>query len=47
MHGFLASDGVALAPGTAFGSQGEGWVRIALCGDTAELLEGVARIPAP
>ncbi|MDN5667945.1 MAG: aminotransferase class I/II-fold pyridoxal phosphate-dependent enzyme [Renibacterium salmoninarum] len=47
VHGFLASDGVALAPGTAFGSQGEGWVRIALCGDTAELLEGVARIPAP
>ncbi|NYE96707.1 aspartate aminotransferase [Psychromicrobium silvestre] len=47
VHGFLASDGVALAPGTAFGSQGEGWVRIALCGDTAELLEGISRIPQP
>lgn len=47
VHDFLASNGVALAPGTAFGSQGEGWARIALCGDSAELLEGISRIPAP
>ncbi|AJT40550.1 pyridoxal phosphate-dependent aminotransferase [Psychromicrobium lacuslunae] len=47
VHGFLASDGVALAPGTAFGSQGEGWARIALCGDTSDLLAGISRIPGP
>ncbi|MFF1254056.1 pyridoxal phosphate-dependent aminotransferase [Pseudarthrobacter sp. NPDC058329] len=42
---FLAESGVALAPGTAFGSIGEGWVRIALCGKRQELLEGLARLP--
>ena len=42
---FLAQQGVAVAPGTAFGSIGEGWVRIALCGDTAELVEGLSRFP--
>ncbi|MGV0110741.1 pyridoxal phosphate-dependent aminotransferase [Arthrobacter sp. CP30] len=44
---FLAEHGVALAPGTAFGSMGEGWVRIALCGRTADLVEGLSRLPAP
>jgi aspartate aminotransferase len=43
---FLADSGVALAPGTAFGSIGEGWVRIALCGSQPELVEGVSRLPA-
>jgi aspartate aminotransferase len=42
---FLAESGVALAPGTAFGSIGEGWVRIALCGKREELLEGLSRLP--
>ena len=42
---FLAGSGVALAPGTAFGSIGEGWVRIALCGARDELVEGVGRLP--
>jgi aspartate aminotransferase len=42
---FLADSGVALAPGTAFGSIGEGWVRIALCGKREELLEGLSRLP--
>jgi aspartate aminotransferase len=42
---FLAESGVALAPGTAFGSIGEGWVRIALCGKREELLAGLARLP--
>ncbi|WP_458778999.1 pyridoxal phosphate-dependent aminotransferase [Arthrobacter sp. D3-16] len=42
---FLADSGVALAPGTAFGSIGEGWVRIALCGKRQELLDGLARLP--
>jgi aspartate aminotransferase len=44
---FLAERGVALAPGTAFGSMGEGWVRIALCGRTEDLVEGLSRLPAP
>ncbi|MBT2530608.1 pyridoxal phosphate-dependent aminotransferase [Arthrobacter sp. ISL-48] len=43
---FLAESGVALAPGTAFGSIGEGWVRIALCGNPEELGEGLSRLPA-
>lgn len=43
---FLADSGVALAPGTAFGSIGEGWVRIALCGRKKELVEGLSRLPA-
>ncbi|WP_208786609.1 pyridoxal phosphate-dependent aminotransferase [[Micrococcus luteus] ATCC 49442] len=42
---FLGDRGVALAPGTAFGSIGEGWVRIALCGSHADLVEGVSRLP--
>ena len=43
---FLADSGVAFAPGTAFGSIGEGWIRIALCGNQADLVEGLRRIPA-
>lgn len=43
---FLASSGVAFAPGTAFGSIGEGWIRIALCGKQEDLLDGVGRLPA-
>jgi aspartate aminotransferase len=44
---FLAERGVALAPGTAFGSMGEGWVRIALCGRRDELVEGLSRLRTP
>ncbi|MFK0001544.1 pyridoxal phosphate-dependent aminotransferase [Paenarthrobacter sp. NPDC090522] len=43
---FLAESGVAFAPGTAFGSIGEGWIRVALCGSQADLLDGVRRLPA-
>lgn len=43
---FLADSGVAFAPGTAFGSIGEGWIRIALCGPPEDLVEGVGRLPA-
>lgn len=46
VHRFLAESGVAVAPGTAFGSIGEGWIRISLCGPTEELLDGVGRLPA-
>lgn len=42
---FLADAGVAVAPGTAFGSIGEGWIRIALCGGRDELVAGVSRLP--
>lgn len=44
---FLTEDGVAVAPGTAFGSIGEGWIRIALCGGRGELVSGVSRLPGP
>ncbi len=44
---FLQDRGVAFAPGTAFGAMGEGWVRIALCGRTDELIEGLSRLPSP
>lgn len=43
---FLAESGVSFAPGTAFGSIGEGWIRIALCATQADLVEGVSRLPA-
>ncbi|MET3905546.1 pyridoxal phosphate-dependent aminotransferase [Paenarthrobacter sp. 4246] len=43
---FLADAGVSFAPGTAFGSIGEGWIRIALCGGQQDLLDGVRRLPA-
>ncbi|PRB40866.1 aspartate aminotransferase [Arthrobacter sp. MYb23] len=43
---FLAESGVSFAPGTAFGSIGEGWIRIALCGGQQDLLDGVSRLPA-
>ncbi|MFJ4028093.1 pyridoxal phosphate-dependent aminotransferase [Paenarthrobacter sp. NPDC089989] len=46
VRAFLAESGVAFAPGTAFGSIGEGWIRIALCGSREDLLDGVARLPA-
>lgn len=42
---FLVEQGVAVAPGTAFGSNGEGWIRIALCTDKESLLTGVSRLP--
>jgi aspartate/methionine/tyrosine aminotransferase len=44
---FLDEAQVAVAPGSAFGITGEGWVRVCVASDRAELLEGLARIPAP
>jgi aspartate aminotransferase len=43
---FLADSKVSFAPGTAFGSIGEGWIRIALCAGQEELVEGLSRLPA-
>jgi aspartate aminotransferase len=44
---FLLQKRVAVAPGSAFGRSGEGWIRISLATDEAQLLEGLSRIPAP
>ncbi|WP_208097210.1 pyridoxal phosphate-dependent aminotransferase [Paenarthrobacter sp. MSM-2-10-13] len=46
VRAFLAEFGVSFAPGTAFGSIGEGWIRIALCGGQQDLFDGVTRLPA-
>jgi aspartate aminotransferase len=35
---------VAVAPGTAFGPAGEGWVRLSLAAETDALLEGARRL---
>ncbi|HEX8857498.1 MAG TPA: aminotransferase class I/II-fold pyridoxal phosphate-dependent enzyme [Actinomycetes bacterium] len=40
----LRQQRVAVAPGTAFGPAGEGWVRISLATDTDLLLEGTRRL---
>ena len=40
----LAEESVALAPGTAFGPGGEGYVRLSLAASDADLVEGVTRL---
>jgi aspartate aminotransferase len=42
----LRERGVAVAPGTAFGPGGEGFVRISLATEASELYEGIDRIVA-
>ena len=44
---FLLNDRVAIAPGSAFGRSGEGWIRVCLAADLADVLEGLRRLPAP
>ena len=44
---FLLEERVAVAPGSAFGRSGEGWIRVCLATDPEQLLEGLGRIPAP
>ncbi len=44
---FLRSERVAVAPGSAFGASGEGWIRICLAATLADVLAGVERLPAP
>lgn len=44
---FLDEDGVAVAPGSAFGASGEGWIRVCVASDRDALLEGLRRLPAP
>jgi aspartate aminotransferase len=43
----LLRDRVAVAPGSAFGRSGEGWIRVCLAADREVLLEGLRRLPAP
>lgn len=44
---FLDEAGVAVAPGSAFGASGEGWIRVCVASDREQLLEGLRRLPAP
>jgi len=44
---FLLEKRVAVAPGSAFGRSGEGWIRVCLATPEDQLLEGLGRIPAP
>jgi aspartate/methionine/tyrosine aminotransferase len=41
---FLSEKKVAVAPGSTFGSVGEGYVRISLASDSAVLEAGVTRL---
>ena len=40
----LLEHGVVTVPGSAFGSEGEGFLRISFCADNSKLAEGVARM---
>jgi aspartate aminotransferase len=44
---FLLHQRVAIAPGSAFGRSGEGWIRVCVAATEADLLEGLGRLPAP
>lgn len=43
---FLLSRRVAVAPGSAFGAAGEGWVRVCFAGQREPLLEALSRLPS-
>lgn len=44
---FLRTERVALAPGSAFGASGEGWVRVCAAASRGDLLHGLSLLPAP
>ncbi len=44
---FLAEKGVAVAPGSAFGRAGEGWIRVCAASDAADLEAGLRALPVP
>jgi aspartate/methionine/tyrosine aminotransferase len=44
-EGFLVEHRVAVAPGSAFGAAGEGWIRVCLAAKREALLEGLRRLP--
>ncbi len=44
---FLVEKGVAVAPGSAFGAGGEGWIRICAASPWDDLRRGLSALPAP
>lgn len=44
---FLREHRVAVAPGSAFGASGEGWIRVCAAASRADLLHGLSLLPAP
>jgi aspartate aminotransferase len=44
---FLLSERVAVAPGSAFGRSGEGWIRISLASPVEALTRGLSALPSP
>lgn len=44
---FLLEHRVAVAPGSAFGAAGQGWIRVCAAATREDLLEGLRRLPAP
>jgi len=44
---FLLEQRVAIAPGSAFGRSGEGWIRVCVAASRADLLAGLDRLPVP
>jgi aspartate aminotransferase len=44
---FLQHARVALAPGSAFGRSGEGWVRVCLAASAEDLRRGLEALPTP
>lgn len=44
---FLLERRVSVAPGSAFGREGEGWIRVSAAAAQETLLEGLRRLPGP
>lgn len=44
---FLREHRVAVAPGSAFGPSGEGWIRVCVAASRTDLLHGLSLLPAP
>ena len=44
---FLLKQRVSVAPGSAFGRRGEGWIRVCAAASRENLLEGLSRLPVP
>jgi len=44
---FLREHRVAVAPGSAFGPSGEGWIRVCVAASRRDLLHGLSLLPAP
>ncbi len=44
---FLLEKRVAVAPGSAFGRHGEGWIRLCVAADARDIETGIRRLPRP